>query len=107
MSVLSLLDIYRNKDIDSHFRLVIISVQRAKRLLQGSPRLSELPFAKETSRAIDEVINGQVDFVVGTEARLVREANQHVAESLAEIQLPTTEATPATPAPTETPAATT
>lgn len=102
MEILSLLDHHRNTDIDSHFRVVVIGVQRAKQLLQGAPQISEKPFAKETSRAIYEVLQGDINFVVGTEARLFREANAQTQEqppepeAAAEDSQPKTE-TSATP----------
>ena len=76
MEVLSLLDHYSNTKIDSHFRVVIIGVQRAKLLLQGAHPASTKPFAKETSRALYEVLQGDVDFVVGKDARLARETHE-------------------------------
>ena len=86
MEVLSLLDHYSNTKIDSHFRIVIIGVQRAKQLLQGAPPTCQKPFAKETSRAVYEVLAGDVEFVVGTEARLFKEAHEHAQEHATELQ---------------------
>tara|TARA_B100000315_G_scaffold258595_1_gene311332 strand:+ start:336 stop:650 length:315 start_codon:yes stop_codon:yes gene_type:complete len=89
MEILSLLDHYSNTKIDSHFRIVSIAVQRAKHLLQGAPKVSQRPFAKETCRAIHEVIHGDVDFAVGTEARLFKEANERAQTN--EQELPPSE----------------
>ncbi len=88
MEVLSLLDHHANTKIDSHFRIVIIGVQRAKQLLGGAPPTCQKPFAKETSRAIYEVLHDEVDFVVGTEARLFKEASEHAQEHATELQPP-------------------
>ena len=84
MEVLSLLDHHSNTKIDSHFRIVIIAVQRAKQLLQGAPPISQKPFSKETCRAIHEVLESDVEFVVGTEARLFKEAQEHAQEKAQE-----------------------
>ena len=86
MEVLSLLDHRSNTKIDSHFRIVIIGVQRAKQLLGGAPPTCQKPFAKETSRAIYEVLEGDVEFVVGTEARLFKEASEHAQKRATELQ---------------------
>ncbi len=84
MGLLSLLDHYSNDKIDSHFRIVIIGVQRAKQLLGGATPTCKKPFAKETSRAIYEVVHDDVDFVVGTEARLFKKAQEHAQAKAAE-----------------------
>ncbi len=86
MEVLSLLDHHANTKIDSHFRIVIIGVQRAKQLLGGAPPTCQKPFAKETSRAVYEVLHDEVDFVVGTEARLFKEASEHAQANATELQ---------------------
>ena len=93
MEVLSLLDHHANTKIDSNYRIVIIAVQRAKQLLGGAPPTCQKPFAKETSRAIYEVLHDEVDFVVGTEARLFKEASEHAQERATELQ-PSEGATP-------------
>jgi len=107
MGVLSLLDHYNNTKIDSHFRVVIIAVQRAKQLLHGAPPIAEKPFAKDTCRAIYEVLQDEVDFVVGTEARLFKEANEHAQEHANELQPPTAATPPAATKASAAPAATT
>ncbi len=96
MEVLSILDHHSNTKIDSHFRIVIIGVQRAKQLLQGAPPTSQKPFAKETTRAVYEVLEGDVEFVVGTEARLFKEASEHAQAAAMEATPPEGEATPPT-----------
>ena len=95
IEVLSLLDHHSNPKIDSNYRIVIIAVQRAKQLLQGAPSTCQKPFAKETCRAIYEVLHGDVDFVVGTEARLFKEAREHAQAkaNATELQQPSEEAT--------------
>ena len=95
MEVLSLLDHHSNTQIDSHFRVVIIGVQRAKLLLQGAPPVSKKSFAKETSRALYEVLQGDVDFVVRRDARALREANGQTEQHASTLQ-----PSPEAPAPT-------
>ena len=104
MEVLSLLDHHSNTKIDSHFRIVIIGVQRAKQLLGGAPPTSQKPFAKETSRAVYEVLKGDVEFVVGTEARLFKEASEHAKERATELQQSEGETTPPTTKTSDAPA---
>ena len=97
MEVLSLLDHHSNAEIDSRFRVVIIGIQRAKQLLQGASQVSQKPFAKETSRAIYEVLRGDVAFVVGKEACLFKEANERAQGQSIERQPSTEEFPPPTP----------
>ena len=104
MEILSILDHHSNTKIDSHFRIVIIGVQRAKQLLQGAPPTSQKPFAKETSRAVYEVLEGDVEFVVGTEARLFKEAREHAQAQAMEIAPPGGEVAPPATKTSETPA---
>ncbi|MBQ26946.1 MAG: DNA-directed RNA polymerase subunit omega [Nitrospiraceae bacterium] len=85
MGVLSLLDHHSNTKIDSRFRIVIIAVQRAKQLLHGAAPISQKPFAKKTCLAIHEVVQDEVDFVINTEARLLKDANEQAQKHATEL----------------------
>jgi DNA-directed RNA polymerase subunit omega len=69
MDTLTRLAEYSRERFDSRHRLVIAASQRAKQLMQGAKPLVSSRFAKETTIALDEVLQGQVGFVVGKDAR--------------------------------------
>lgn len=54
---------------DSRHRLVLVAAQRAKHLMQGAKSLAQARFAKETTQALDEVLQGQIQYLRGKEAR--------------------------------------
>ena len=66
---LVLLPEHHQKQFDSRFRIVLIAAQRAKYLMQSAPREGASKFMKETSQALEEVLKGDVPFLVGSEAR--------------------------------------
>jgi len=69
MDMMSLLNDYDESRIDSRYRLVILSAQRARQMMQGSKALVTSKFAKETTVALDEVLQGRTEFVTGKEAK--------------------------------------
>ena len=75
MDALSLLPQHHQKDFDSRYRIVLIAAQRAKQLLRGAASEGNSKFSKETSLALEEVLSGNVSYVVGEEAKqAIREA---------------------------------
>jgi DNA-directed RNA polymerase subunit omega len=68
IDMLRLLPQYTPDQFDSRHRLAIIAAQRAKHILQGS-RHAPSRFTKETTIALNEVLLGQVSYLVGQEAR--------------------------------------
>jgi DNA-directed RNA polymerase subunit omega len=68
IDMLRLLPQYTPEQFDSRHRLAIIAAQRAKHILQGS-RHAPSRFTKETTIALNEVLLGQVNYLVGQEAR--------------------------------------
>ena len=76
IDMLRLLPQYTVGEFDSRHRLAIIAGQRAKHILQGS-RHAASRFTKETTIALDEVLRGQIKYLVGQEARdAVKEAKR-------------------------------
>ncbi len=69
MDPLVLLPEHHQKQFDSRFRIVLIAAQRAKQVMQGPPTEGTSKFMKETSQALEEVLKGEVPFLVGSEAR--------------------------------------
>lgn len=68
IDTLSLLPEDSQRRFDSRHRLVIAASQRAKHLLQGS-RPGPTKFTKETTIALEEVLQGKVEFLTGEAAR--------------------------------------
>ena len=68
IDMLRLLPQYTAEEFDSRHRLAIVAAQRTKHILQGS-RHAPSRFNKETTIALDEVLRGQVKYLVGQEAR--------------------------------------
>ena len=66
---LSLLPEHHQKQFDSRFRIALIASQRAKQLMQGAQGSGASKFEKETSQALEEVLNDQISFLVGEDAR--------------------------------------
>ncbi len=65
----------RVRAFDSRYRVVLVAAQRAKQLMRGAKRSQTSKFTKETSMAIEDVLGGNVEYVVGQEARqALREA---------------------------------
>ena len=69
MDTLSLLPEHNQKDFDSRYRIVLIAAQRAKQLIRGSESETKSTFSKNTSRALEEVLQGRVPYLVGEEAK--------------------------------------
>jgi DNA-directed RNA polymerase subunit omega len=73
MDIISLPVEYDHKKIDGKFRLVTIAAQRAKDLSLGAKPKMQTRSKKVTSMAIEEAIEGKLEFVTGEEAVLARE----------------------------------
>ena len=69
MDPLVLLPEHHQKQFDSRFRIVLIAAQRAKQRMQGPLTEETSKFMKETSQALEEVLKGEVPFMIGAEAR--------------------------------------
>ncbi len=77
MDALSLLPQHHQKEFDSRYRIVLIAAQRAKQLVRGAEPNGASKFSKETSLALEEVLQGDVPYLVGDEAKqAIREAKQ-------------------------------
>ncbi|MEJ2182042.1 MAG: DNA-directed RNA polymerase subunit omega [Nitrospirota bacterium] len=73
MDIVSLpIEIDKEK-IDSRFRLVAIAAQRAKELAFGARPRVDTRYTKFTTTALEETIEGKLEFLVGEEARAANE----------------------------------
>ena len=77
MDLISLVAGIESMKIDSRYRLVIVTAQRARQLMQGSkPKISSV-FKKETTVGLQETLQGKTEYLKGAEARAaLREARQ-------------------------------
>ncbi len=69
IDMLSLLPESTTEKFDSRHRLVIAAAQRAKHLIQGAKPTGTSRFSKETTIGLDEILRGQVPYLIGDEAR--------------------------------------
>ena len=69
IDTLSLLPQYTPDQFDSRHRLVIVASQRAKHILEGSHPTGSSRFTKETTIGLDEILRGEIKFLVGKDAR--------------------------------------
>lgn len=73
MDIISLpIEIDKEK-IDSKFRLVNIAIQRAKDLSYGAKKRVQTRSKKSTTIAIEEALEGKLEYIVGEEAARARE----------------------------------
>ncbi len=70
----------RVRAFDSRYRVVLVSAYRAKQLMRGARRSQPSKFAKETSVALEEVLRGDVKYLVGQEARQALREAKHGPE---------------------------
>lgn len=73
MDIISLPAEIDKKKIDGKYRLAAIAAQRARELSLGAKPKIQTKAKKVTSIAIDEAINGSLEFLVGEEARMAKE----------------------------------
>ncbi|HXX81092.1 MAG TPA: DNA-directed RNA polymerase subunit omega [Thermodesulfovibrionales bacterium] len=73
MDLISLPAEVDKKKIDGKYRLATIAAQRARELSLGAKSKIQSKAKKVTTVAIEEAINGTLEFLVGDEARKARE----------------------------------
>ena len=79
IDTLPLLPDDKSGQYDSRYRVVLVAAQRAKHLMRSGQLPQTTKFTKETSVALEEVLHGDVEYLVGQEARqALREAKRHL-----------------------------
>ena len=73
MDLISLPAEFDKEKIDGRFRLTTIAAQRARELALGAKPNVPAKSQKVTTMAIEEAINGMLEYIVGEEARKARE----------------------------------
>lgn len=69
MDALALLPDYQQLSIESRSRLVIVTAQRARQLMQGARPTLPTKHTKPTTIALEEMLGGKIHFLVGKEAQ--------------------------------------
>ncbi len=91
MDALSLLPDYQNVPVESRSRLVIITAQRARQIMQGARAAIPTKHTKPTTIALEEMLKGKVNFLVGKEARQAmkeaRKQRERELEKLTQVQV--------------------
>ena len=78
VDTLPLLPNDKNERFDSRYRVVLVAAQRAKQIMRGGQMSQTSKYTKETSMALEEVLRGDVEFMIGKEARqALRDAKRH------------------------------
>ncbi len=73
----------QEQPIDSRYRMVIIAAQRARQIMEGSRPLIQTRYIKGTTIALEEFLEGHLQYLTGKEARSAqREARRLREESL-------------------------
>ena len=96
MDALSLLPDYQKLSVESRSRLVIITAQRARQLMQGARPALPTRHTKPTTIALEEMLNGKIHFLVGKEAQKAmkdaRKQRERELEKLTMAQIAGTDA---------------
>ncbi len=67
--MLALLPDDKSGKFDSRYRVVLVAAQRAKQIMRSGKPSETSRYTKETSMALEEVLHGDVPYLMGEEAR--------------------------------------
>lgn len=88
MDALSLLPDYQKLSVESRSRLVIITAQRARQLMQGARPALPTRHTKPTTIALEEMLKGRIKFLVGKEAqKAMKEARKQRERELEKLTM--------------------
>jgi DNA-directed RNA polymerase subunit omega len=88
MDALSLLPDYQKLSTESRSRLVIITAQRARQLMQGARPALPTRHTKPTTIALEEMLKGKIHFLVGKEAqKAMKEARKQRERELEKLTM--------------------
>ena len=88
MDALSLLPDYQKLPVESRSRLVIIAAQRARQLMQGARPALPTKHTKPTTIALEEMLKGKIEFLVGKEAqKAMKEARKQRERELEKLTM--------------------
>jgi len=69
IDTLPLLPDNNSNQFDSRYRVVQVAAQRAKQIMRSGKQSETSKYAKETSMALEEVLRGDVAYLIGEDAR--------------------------------------
>lgn len=79
IDTLPLLPDDKSGQFDSRYRVVLVAAQRAKHIMRTGQQSQTSKYTKETSVALEEVLRGEVEYLMGKEARqAIRDAKRSV-----------------------------
>ena len=79
IDTLPLLPDENSGQFDSRYRVVLVAAQRAKQIMRSGKQSETSKYAKETSVALEEVLAGDVAYLIGEDARqAIRDARRSV-----------------------------
>ncbi len=77
IDTLPLLPDHNSDQFDSRYRVVLVAAQRAKQIMRSGKQSETSKYAKETSVALEEVLRGDVPYLIGEDAReAIRDAKR-------------------------------
>ena len=79
IDTLPLLPDHNSDQFDSRYRVVLVAAQRAKQIMRSGKQSETSKYAKETSMALEEVLRGDVPYLIGEDAReAIRDAKRSI-----------------------------
>jgi len=66
--------------IDSRYRIVVVSAQRARQVSEGARASVTTRYTKPTTIALQELFEGKLEFLTGKEARLAQKEAKRLRE---------------------------
>jgi DNA-directed RNA polymerase omega subunit len=80
MDITSLPIDVNEKKIDSRYRIVVVGSQRARQLMEGNGPALQTRYKKATTIALEEFLEGKLEFYTGKEARLAQRESRRLRE---------------------------
>ena len=72
----------KSDQLDSKYRLVIIGAQRARQLMEGARASEDTKYLKATTVAVEEFLEGELQYLTGKEARVAQRDARKVREEM-------------------------
>jgi DNA-directed RNA polymerase subunit omega len=67
-------------EIDSRYRIVTVTAQRARQVSEGARASVTTRYAKPTTIALQELVEGKLEFLTGKEAKLAQKEAKRLRE---------------------------
>jgi DNA-directed RNA polymerase subunit omega len=80
LEIISLPIVIENKKIDSRHRLVIMAAQRARQIVEAPTAPVDTRYEKATTVSIEEILENNVNFFTGRDARQAKREAKRVRE---------------------------